>query len=83
LLSSVEEEAVERLIERCVGLDVHKASVTAARWDPEALRDDVRAYVVEHLGDPGGVLVVDETSSPLTHDAANRLLSAGGPASSR
>jgi hypothetical protein len=29
LLSSVEEEAVERLIERCAGLDVHKASVTA------------------------------------------------------
>jgi SRSO17 transposase len=35
--------------------------LTTARWDPEALRDDVRAYVVEHLGDPGGVLVVDET----------------------
>jgi hypothetical protein len=29
LVSSVEEEAVERLIERCAGLDVHKASVTA------------------------------------------------------
>jgi SRSO17 transposase len=35
--------------------------LTTARWDPDALRDDVRAYVVEHLGDPGGVLVVDET----------------------
>jgi SRSO17 transposase len=35
--------------------------LTTARWDAEALRDDVRAYVVEHLGDPGGVLVVDET----------------------
>jgi SRSO17 transposase len=34
---------------------------SAARWDADALRDDVRAYVVEHLGDPGGVLVVDET----------------------
>jgi SRSO17 transposase len=32
-----------------------------ARWDADAVRDDVRAYVVEHLGDPGGVLVVDET----------------------
>ena len=29
LVSSVEEAAVERLIERCAGLDVHKASVTA------------------------------------------------------
>jgi SRSO17 transposase len=35
--------------------------LTSARWDADALRDDVRAYVVEHLGDPGGVLVVDET----------------------
>jgi SRSO17 transposase len=35
--------------------------LTSARWDPEALRDDVRGYVVEQLGGPGGVLVVDET----------------------
>jgi SRSO17 transposase len=35
--------------------------LTTARWDADALRDDVRGYVVEHLGDPGGVLVVDET----------------------
>jgi hypothetical protein len=32
-----------------------------ARWDAEAVRDDLRAYVVEHLGDPQAVLVVDET----------------------
>jgi SRSO17 transposase len=32
-----------------------------ARWDADAVRDDVRAYVVEHLGAAGGVLVVDET----------------------
>ena len=32
-----------------------------ARWDADAVRDDLRAYVVEHLGDAGGVLVVDET----------------------
>jgi SRSO17 transposase len=35
--------------------------LTTARWDPDELRDEVRGYVVEHLGDPGGVLVVDET----------------------
>jgi SRSO17 transposase len=35
--------------------------LTSARWDADALRDDVRGYVVEHLGEPGGVLVVDET----------------------
>ncbi|MCA1717471.1 MAG: IS701 family transposase [Actinobacteria bacterium] len=33
-----------------------------ARWDPEAVRDDLREYVVEHLGDEkSGVLIVDET----------------------
>ena len=32
-----------------------------ADWDAAAVRDDLRDYVVEHLGDPGGVLVVDET----------------------
>jgi SRSO17 transposase len=32
-----------------------------ARWDADAVRDDGRAYVVEHLGDAAGVLVVDET----------------------
>jgi SRSO17 transposase len=30
-------------------------------WDPGAVRDDVRGYVIEHLGDPGGVLIADET----------------------
>ena len=33
----------------------------AAQWDADAVRDDLRAYVVEHLGDARGVLVVDET----------------------
>ena len=32
-----------------------------APWDADAVRDDLRAYVVEHLGDPDAVLVVDET----------------------
>ena len=31
------------------------------RWDAGQVRDDLRAYVVEHLGDPGAVLVLDET----------------------
>src|SRR5947199_173407 len=31
------------------------------RWDADAVRDDLRAYVVEHLGDPEAVLVPDET----------------------
>jgi SRSO17 transposase len=35
--------------------------LTTTRWDPDALRDDVRGYVIEQLGHPDGVLVVDET----------------------
>jgi SRSO17 transposase len=39
--------------------------LASADWDADAVRDDVRDYVVEHLaprlGDPAGVLVVDET----------------------
>jgi SRSO17 transposase len=32
-----------------------------AVWDEDAVRDDVRGYLVEHLGDPAAVLVIDET----------------------
>ena len=31
------------------------------RWDANLIRDDLVGYVVEHLADPGAVLVVDET----------------------
>src|SRR6478752_3172591 len=31
------------------------------RWDADQIRDDLRAYVVEHLGDAEAVLVLDET----------------------
>jgi hypothetical protein len=30
-------------------------------WDADTVRDDVRDYVIEHLGEPDAVLVVDET----------------------
>ena len=35
--------------------------LNAANWDVDGVRDDLRGYVVEHLGEPGGVLIVDET----------------------
>jgi SRSO17 transposase len=35
--------------------------LATAGWDPDGVRDDLRGYVVEQLGDPGAVLVVDET----------------------
>ena len=31
------------------------------RWDADLVRDDLRSYVVKHLADADGVLVVDET----------------------
>jgi SRSO17 transposase len=39
--------------------------LTTAVWDADAVRDDLRRYVVEYLGDgPSGVLIVDETGFP-------------------
>ena len=35
--------------------------LSRVRWDADAVRDDLQGYVVEHLGDPGAVLVLDET----------------------
>jgi SRSO17 transposase len=31
------------------------------QWDPEQIRDDLQDYVAERLGQPGGVLIVDDT----------------------
>jgi SRSO17 transposase len=33
-----------------------------AKWDADAVCDDLQGYVREHLGHPAGVLVIDETS---------------------
>lgn len=38
--------------------------MNGARWDADAVRDDLREYVVEHLGGREAVLVIDETSFP-------------------
>ena len=35
--------------------------LNAAAWDDGGVRDDVRGFVMRHLGDADGVLVVDET----------------------
>ena len=36
--------------------------LSEASWDAEGVRDDLRDYVVEHLGEPrSGVLIVDDT----------------------
>jgi hypothetical protein len=48
-----------------------------AKWDADGVRDDTRGYVIEHLGDPGAVLVIDETGDiggrdPRRHRRADR-----------
>src|SRR3954470_6001871 len=35
--------------------------LSRVHWDADAVRDDLRAYVVEHLSDEQAVLVLDET----------------------
>jgi SRSO17 transposase len=35
--------------------------LNTAHWDVDAVRDSLRAYVLEHLGEPEGLLVLDET----------------------
>jgi len=63
LLDSVERrngwQLAEALGERSP--DGVQRLLRTARWDADAVRDDLRAYVVEQLGEPGAVLVLDET----------------------
>jgi SRSO17 transposase len=35
--------------------------LSRADWHADAVRDELRIYVMQHLGDPNGVLVLDET----------------------
>ena len=35
--------------------------LSRVHWDADAVRDDLQAYVVQHLGDPQGGLILDET----------------------
>jgi len=63
LLAPVERKNSWTLSERAgeASPDGMQRLIASADWDADAVRDDVREYVVEHLGDPAGVLVVDET----------------------
>ena len=63
LLAPVERKNSWTLSERAgeASPDGMQRLIASADWDADAVRDDVREYVVEHLGDAAGVLVVDET----------------------
>ncbi|MEV4248760.1 IS701 family transposase [Streptosporangium canum] len=63
LLADIERKNCWQLAEQAglTGPQAMQRLLRTARWDAEAVRDDVRAYVLEHLGAAGGVLIVDET----------------------
>lgn len=63
LLTNVERKNGWQLAEQAGAAtpDGMQRLLNHARWDPDQVRDDLRDYVVESLGDPGAVLVVDET----------------------
>jgi SRSO17 transposase len=64
LLGRVERKNGWRLAEAIEETDPQGVQrlLNSARWDADLVRDDLREYVVEHLGDEGsGVLIADET----------------------
>jgi SRSO17 transposase len=63
LLSPVERKNGWQLAEQAgeATPDGMQHLLARADWDADQVRDDLRVYVVEHLGDEQAVLVVDET----------------------
>ncbi|MBA3617778.1 MAG: IS701 family transposase, partial [Rubrobacteraceae bacterium] len=64
LLGQVERKNGWRLAEAVGERDPQGVQrlLNSAKWDADEVRDDLREYVVEHLGDEGtGILIVDET----------------------
>jgi hypothetical protein len=46
--------------------------LSQAVWDADGVRDELRAYVLEQLGDQEGNLAIDETSFPKRGQHASR-----------
>ena len=63
LLGPVQRKNAWQVAEQIGDADPYGVQYLMGRseWDPDAVRDDLRDYVREHLGDPSGVLVLDET----------------------
>jgi SRSO17 transposase len=63
LVAGLERKNGWTLAERAgeVSPDGMQRLLRRADWDVDGVRDDVRDYVVERLGDRGGVLIVDDT----------------------
>ena len=66
LLGQVERRTARQMTEQ-IGeerADGVQRLLNKARWDADAVRDDLRDYVVENLGDPSAVLVLTEIGFP-------------------
>jgi SRSO17 transposase len=63
LLSDVETRSCWQVAEQAGDASPHRMQrlLGEAVWDADAVRDDVRGYVVDALGDPAGVLIIDDT----------------------
>jgi SRSO17 transposase len=63
LLSGAERKNSWTLAEQAGDLtpDGMQRLVNFYPWDADAVRDDLRGYVLDALGDPSGVMVADET----------------------
>ena len=63
LLASVERKNGWQMAEELGDQNAHGVQrlIAEADWDEEAVRDDLRTYVIEQLGETDGTLVVDET----------------------
>ncbi len=64
LLSPAERKNSWRLAEIAGGSNTNGLQnlLGRAEWDQGSVRDELKGYVLEHLGDPEGMLVLDETS---------------------
>jgi DDE superfamily endonuclease len=63
LVAALERKNGWTLAERSgeVSPDGMQRLLRRADWDVDGVRDDLRDYVIEHLGDRAGVLIVDDT----------------------
>jgi SRSO17 transposase len=70
LLSSIERKTSWQLAEHAKEVRPYgmQRLLVGSVWDADLVRDDLRQYVVEHLGTSEAILVIDETSFPKRGD---------------
>src|SRR5947209_18454946 len=63
LLAAVERKNGWQMAEELGEANAHGVQrlLEEADWDEDAVRDELRTYVIEQVGEPHGILVVDET----------------------